>query len=177
MHGFPSRRAKLVAAAAATLVLALPAVPAAAASSAPSPIGPNQYFTGLVHGTSPDGTASATIIGVACAGPASLGHPLPGQSVEVDEVFPPTGATIGNTGSLAKSITAYLVWAPVTTPPVSTTVSIGVLTTYETLLPIPTTLWVPCSGSGQAIFAPTPSSSTSKTSVVVVNFRSNGVTE
>jgi hypothetical protein len=172
---FLSRHAKPAAVAAAALVLALPAAPAAAASD-PVTIGPNQYFTGVVHGFSPDGTASATIIGVACAGPANLGHPLAGQSVEVDQAPPPTGSSTGYTGTLAKGIKVFLVW-PNATSPTGTTVLVGTLTTYATLLAIPTDLWLPCSSSGQAIFAPAPASTTSKNSVQAVNYRSNAVAE
>lgn len=175
MLEFLPRHAKSAAVAAAALVLALPAVPAAAAAAGdPVQVGPNQYFTGLVHGTSPDGTASATIIGVACAGPATLGHPLAGQSVEVDQAPPPTSSTTGYTGTLATGIKVYLVW-PNATSPAGTTVLVGTLTTYATQLAIPTDILLPCSGSGQAIFAPAPSSTTSKNSVQAVNYRSNGV--
>lgn len=173
MHGLFSRRA-MPTVAALSLVLALPAVSAAASAPPVVPVGPNQYFTGVVHGYTSSGVASATIIGVACAGPATLGHPLPNQSVEVDLVDPPVNGTTGYTGTLAKGIGAYLVW-PSSTSPVGTTLKLGVLTSYSTLLPIPVSIWVPCSSSGQAIFAPAPASPTSKNSVVVVNFRSNGV--
>ena len=178
MHGSLHRRTKFAAAAAVSLVLAAPVASAAASTAPAAPsvaVGPNQYFIGVVHGTTSTGPAGATIIGVACAGPASSGHPLAGQSVEVDLVIPPVSATTGYTGTLAKGIAVYLVWPSATTPPISTTVKIGVLTTYSTLLAIPVTLTVPCSGAGQTIFSPAPASQTSKTSVVPVNFRSTGV--
>jgi hypothetical protein len=76
-----------VPAAAALAAAVIPAASAAAAAGPvqdPVPIRPNQYFEGRVNATAPKAT-----INVLCAGPASTGHPLKGQTVEVNPVLDP----------------------------------------------------------------------------------------
>jgi hypothetical protein len=71
-------------------------------------VGPNQFFAGLVNGS-----PGKAIIHVACFGPTSvreLGHPLPGQTLEVEylgTIPPPTvmsAGEVGFTGPSAKEI-------------------------------------------------------------------------
>jgi hypothetical protein len=131
-----------LAAAAGAAALA-PAAPAAATA-----VGPQQYFQGLVDMRTADAT-----IGVLCAGPAALGHPLPDQTVAVQLVVPPITTDRGYTGLDATSIVAVLSWpTPVSpTPPVR----IASFTGYGTAA-IPTNITVPCAGTGTMAFVPNP---------------------
>jgi hypothetical protein len=147
--------------------------PAAAAAAGPVqdpvPIGPNEFFSGLVNGS--DGISSPAVIKTNCIGPVQLGqtgNPLPGQSVEVKLVQPPVSANnVGYTGS-ARAITAYLVWPYPAA--VTNTELVATFTSYFVLEPIPVTLTVPCAGQGEMLFAPTPSSSTGRPATVRVTF-------
>jgi hypothetical protein len=131
--------------------LAVTAGAAALASTAPAAataVGPNQYFQGQVNMR-----ASGATIGVACAGPAAFGHPLPDQTVAVELVIPPITSTEGYTGLDATSIVAWLSWpSPVAPPPA---VKVAGFTSYGTAA-IPTGITVPCSGTGVMSFVPTP---------------------
>jgi len=111
-------------------------------------VGPHQYFQGLVDMRTADAT-----IGVLCPGPASLGHPLPDQTVAIQLVVPPITTDQGYTGLDATSIVAILTWpTPVSpTPPLR----IATFTSYGTAA-IPTNVTVPCSGTGTMTFAPNP---------------------
>lgn len=153
----------------ATLAFAATATITAAAGAAaqdPLPIGPNQSFNAQVNGTS----ANATIT-VVCPGPVtstSTGHPISGQSVEVFLVLPPVTPGLGFTGSAAHQIDAYFSPASSTTnPPV-------ILTGYFAKFAIPTTLNLPCDGTGAVTFAPTPPSPTSHNYVVPVKYLNIG---
>jgi len=137
----------------ATAVLALTMMLGAVAGAAVHPrIGPNQSFVGLVNGST--GAVNPAPIRVACAGPIQPGettHPLANQPLEV--VPPPsTNANAGNTGARGTRISAVL-----GVPPTAGTVA-GFLTfgRYGVKKPIPTTLDVPCSGSGFITFVPFP---------------------
>jgi hypothetical protein len=158
-----------VAACAMAAVAATPAAATAAPSGASpkipvSPIGPNQYFSGYING-SPPGQA---IIRTNCFGaiqPGQTGNPLPNQTVEV-RLASPGGAAgdLGYTGSAANSIVATL-------GPSQTALSvIGNFTVYNTIEYIPTTITVPCAGSGVATFAPSPGSSTASPATLNVTF-------
>lgn len=125
---------------------------ASAAVQDPVPIGPNEFFIGLVNGS--NGVSSPAIIQTSCFGPVQpgqTGHPLPGQTVEVQEVVPVSVGTVGYTGN-ADSITAYLGWpypaAATTLEPVAT------FSSYYVKEPIPVTLTVPCGGQGAMVFVP-----------------------
>ena len=83
-------------------------------------------------------------------GPTSTGHPIAGQSVEVFLVLPPITPALGYTGSSAHEIDAY--FGPLSSaanPPVR-------LTGYFVKFAIPTTLNLPCGGTGVVDFVPTP---------------------
>ncbi len=103
---FRTFASRTLAAAAALAVTAVPAVSAAASPTPdPVPIGHNQFFAGLVFGT-----AEQSQIEVACAGPATTGHPMTGQSVEAILVAPPAPPSAGFTGSRASTIRVVLSW-------------------------------------------------------------------
>jgi len=94
-------------------------------------------------------------IGVACTNPtAGTGHPVAGQSVEVQEVLPPsTAASPGYTGNFGVEINASLVYTQagvVAEAPVATFLD------YARAMAIPTSITVPCSGGGVMNFAPSP---------------------
>lgn len=127
----------------------------------PAPIGPNQFFIALVNGKTAD-----AVITVVCPFPATageLGSPLPGQYVEVEPEASGAASPFGFTGSAADSVAA--VFGP------ASTVSASVLIhDYFVHVPIPTTLKVPCAGSGVVSFNPTPGSATSRAATVSVTY-------
>jgi hypothetical protein len=149
----------------ATGALAVPAVAQA------SPIGPRQYYLGEVFGitssTRPD------VIAVTCAGPVATGHPAPGQSVAVHQIFPPVASTFGYTGLFGTQVGADLSWSQGT---ITVVTHIATFTSYDVKLPIPTSITVPCSGPGVMTFSPSPDpDGTGKSASVSVTFESPGV--
>ncbi|MEU8266364.1 hypothetical protein AB0B89_04290 [Sphaerisporangium sp. NPDC049002] len=142
-------------------VLTAASAPAFADVVDPAPIGPNQYFSGLVNEQS-----AGSIIRMACFGPVhpgQTGHPMAGQTVEVRSV--PSGSTTGAgyTGSAASMIGVSFRSASTATTPI-------VLRYYGRAAEIPTSLNLPCYGSGVLEFLPTPSSPTARPATVSVNF-------
>lgn len=129
----------------------------------PAPIGPDQYFYGLVN----DHAGQASIQ-MGCAGPSQTGHPLAGQTVKVLPAPAPTTSDLGFTGSAADAITVGFPSPTVTNTPV-------VLRDYAVSALIPTSLTLPCSGSGTVAFIPEPTSPTAQTATVKVTFISIGV--
>lgn len=152
---------------AAALVTAVAAAPAGADPIIdPAPIGPNQFFYGLVN----DHAGQATIL-MGCAGPSQpgqTGHPLAGQTVKVLPAPAPTTSDLGFTGSAAHAIAVRFPSPTVTDTPV-------ILRDYAVSAPIPTSLTLPCSGSGKVAFVPEPTSPTAHTTTVTVTFVSIGV--
>lgn len=124
----------------------------ATAQPAPVPIGPNQQFAGLVNHRT--GGASPVVITVVCPGPVQAGqtgHPTSGQTVEV--IPPATSAgNYGYTGSSAHRIGAFF-GAP---PPAATVTGYVRFRYYGVAKRIPTSLDLPCSGSGRVTFVPLP---------------------
>lgn len=120
-------------------------------------IGHNQYFVGLVNGQ--NGLASPAVIKMACFGairPGQMGHPLAGQSVEV--LQPEVIVTRGFTGPTADRILAFFNApppAPVAAPPPSSPVTFR---RYGVAKAIPTSLLLPCAGTGNVYFVPFPAS-------------------
>ena len=158
-----------VVAVAIVTVVALPTAAGAASYTGPNvSVGPRQYFVGLEFGLK----AKPNVVNVNCAGPATTGHPAAGQRVEVLLVLPPIVPTDGYTGTLAKRIQTNLVW-PV--GPVLESAFIANFTSYAVKLAIPTKITVPCSGTGQMVYTPMPTSNTAKSSVISVTFQSTGV--
>lgn len=127
----------------------------------PAPIGVNTPFIGLVNGKTAD-----AVIAVVCPfplTPGELGSPLSGQYVEVEpEVVTPDG-TFGFTGSAADSIDAVF-------SPASALSEAVVLNDWFVQVQIPTTLKLPCSGSGVVSFDPAPGSSTARSYTVTVTY-------
>lgn len=166
-----SYAALAVAACAMAAVAATPAVaavtPSTASHGAAIPvllIGPNQYFSGYINGHPP----GQAIIWTNCIGPvqpSQTGHPLPNQTVEVEPASPAgAAADLGYTGSAANSIVATL-------GPSSTAFSaIGTFTAYDVIEYIPTTITVPCSGSGVVSFTPSPGSPSASPATLNVTF-------
>jgi hypothetical protein len=126
----------------------------------PVPIGANQYFSGYVNGHPP----GAAIIRVACVVGAKTGHPLGDQPVEVQPVPASSSASdVGFTGSKGDKITASL-------SPTTAATIIASFTSYYVPKDIPTSITVPCSGTGTMLFVPTPTSKTAKTAKLTVTF-------
>jgi hypothetical protein len=152
--------------AAAAVLLALAVAPAASAAASPVqdpvPIGPNEYFTGLVN-HHPPGLAPIYVV---CPGPVIIGrtgHPLAGQPVEVEPGVSATTTDLGYTGSAGRSITAALA------TPVSAII-LGSFGSYFAPQNIPTGISVPCSGSGMVVFIPSPGSPTARAATLTVTF-------
>lgn len=125
-----------------------------------SPIMPNQQFVGLINGKA----ANATI-NMACFGPirpGQLGHPFGNQWAEVLNV---SGVQpLGYTGSLGTSIVANFPGPPTAVPEQI------VFHYYGLQAQIPTSFYLPCSGSAPVVFTPEPTSPTARSFTVNVNF-------
>jgi len=142
----------------AASVLVVAAANAAAVVPPQGDVGPHQVFGGLVNGQSGIGTPAT--IRMACFGavhPGETGHPMSGQTVEV---FRPEAILghFGYTGSSATHIVAFfgpLPPNPVAAPPTASTVT---FTRYDVKKPIPTSLRLPCDGTGSVTFVPLPQS-------------------
>jgi hypothetical protein len=165
MLGITRRRSAAVALLAPIAVLA--GAPSSAAAQDPIPVGPNMYFTAQVNSASAN-----AVIKVLCPGPVtgtSMGHPISGQTVEVFRVLPPTTGTVGYTGSAAHQIDALF------SAPSSATVNPPiVLSSFFAPVAIPTSLLLPCGGSGTVSFVPIPTSSSAVGVAVKVTFLNIG---
>jgi hypothetical protein len=140
---------------------------AGAATTATTTIGPHQHFVGLVNGKS----TKATVI-VACPGPVSngkTGHPVGGKIA----VEPPstTAGTSGSTGSRGHSV-AVAFMIPV--DPTPATNPVLTFTQYGSQA-IPSSLSLPCSGSGVVVFTPEPTSKTAQSTTVNVTYENIAV--
>lgn len=123
-------------------------------------VAPGQAFTGRVNGS----FSHATVI-VICPGPARTGHPAAGQTLEVLSPLPPvvagTTISVGQTGTLGRAIVARF------------SDDRSQATTFHDYfvdLPIPTTLVLPCTGTGRVAFRPAPFGPGARTSVVSVTY-------
>lgn len=146
-------------------VFAIPAVARAGT------VGPKQYFHGEVFGVT--SSNAPDVIEVACAGPASTGHPLAGQSVAVHQFYPPTTTTFGYTGYFGTEIDTSLIYSRGT---ITVSIPIATFTSYDDPAPIPTSITVPCSGTGVMSFNPYPDpDGTGRSSDVTITFVSPGV--
>ena len=154
----PSRRIpRLRSAVAVPLVVgaALWAAPSAASAATARPIGPNQSFVGVTKGQL--GTDHILMI---CPAAAASGHPAGGQTVEV--LPGPTAIGGGFTGNKGTHV-AVAFPGPSATAPLN-------LVAYGVARPIPTTLTLPCTGTGTVRFIPLPTSKTARTDLVTVTF-------
>lgn len=165
------RTASRVAIASAVMLVAGGAL-AAPAMADGGQVGPKQYFDGEVFGLT---TSSAQdVILVSCAGAASTGHPVADQYVAAHQFYPPVTTTYGYTGNSGTEIDVNLIYSIGTITVVTPT--FATLTYYDTKAEIPTSLTVPCSGTGVVAFTPSPDPDGSgRTSDVGVTFESMGV--
>ena len=166
--------AALVVTACAVAVAAAPAVasasPLAAAPGAagpvqdPIPIEPNGFFSGYINGHPP----GPAIIRTDCFGPVTpgeTGHPLAGQTIEVEPASAAGSALdVGYTGSAAHSIVATL------GPSAASNSILADFTSYYVIDYLPTTITVPCSGTGVVTFTPLPTSPTASSAKLGVTF-------
>lgn len=116
-------------------------------------VSPNQHFVAEVNAR-----ASNATIAVVCSAPlqsGETGYPLAGQSVGVE----PAPRAHGYTGSVASSIVAAFASGTVT------------FTDYGTQ-PIPSTLSLPCQGTGTVVFSAEPTSATARAATVTVTYAS-----
>ena len=110
--------------------------------AAGAPIGPEQHFVGLVNGVDGSTATAKPVISVVCPGPATAGRtgpPVSGQTVAVHQVA--SGG--GDTGSLAPALWAVF--------PNDLLHVVG-FSTYDTPGTVPTTLQLPCEGTGTVTF-------------------------
>ena len=133
---------------------------AAAVTSVPpqGKVGPHQIFGGLVNGK--NGIDAPAEIRMACFGPVrpgQRGHPMAGQTVEV---FRPEAIVghFGNTGRRATSIVAFFGPPPPSPAPATPAASTVTFKQYGVVKKIPTSLLLPCSGTGTVSFVPLPKS-------------------
>ncbi|MBP2702327.1 hypothetical protein JOL79_00770 [Microbispora sp. RL4-1S] len=151
---------RLVPLAAAALV-AVAALPASAEIVDPAPIGPGQLFYGVVNGQT-----GHAVIKMACFGPVyegQTGHPMAGQTVKVLPAPSYSAWALGYTGTAADGVA-------VTGPLASTASRPIVLHTYAVAAEIPTTMTLPCYGTGELTFTPVPTSATARATAVKVDF-------
>ncbi len=146
------------------LVLASPA-----AQASPGQVAPGQAFTGRVNGS-----FSHATVQVICPGPAGggrRGHPVSGQQLEVLSPLPPVAAgiqvSVGQTGTRGRAIVARFQEDPV---------AAATFRHYFVNQPIPTSLWLPCQGTGTVVFRPTPTGRGAQSSVVTVTYVNLAVT-
>jgi hypothetical protein len=146
-----------------TIALGVTFAAAAAAAPVPAqdpvPIGPNEHFRGFLNGH-PPGQAVITVI---CVGGVNTGHPASGQTIEVKTAQPTSTFDLGFTGSAGTKITAALA-------PAATTTILASFTSFFVPKNIPTSITVPCSGTGKVVFRPSPTSATAKSAVLPVTF-------
>lgn len=120
-------------------------------------VGPHQYFEALVNGQT--GIGTSVPIKMACFGavhPGEKGHPMAGQTVEVMRPLVIVFGHSGYTGKNATSIMAFFGPPPPTPSPVPPSASTVTFTHYGIKKPIPTSLLLPCYGTGLVYFIPFP---------------------
>jgi hypothetical protein len=128
---------------------------AVAAVQDPVPVGPNQFFSGTVNGQVGTATIQTDCVGPVVSG--QVGHPTAGQYVEAILADGSSSQT-GYTGDSAQSLAVTLGSATSTA-----SAAVGTIDDYYVPLAIPTTLTVPCGGTGTVTFTPTPSSTSTGT--------------
>ncbi len=128
---------------------------------------PHQYFAGSVNGSL--GTPVPAMVKVVCPGPVSFGrtgHPLAGQTVAVGRAIS-TESGSGYTGSDATVIGVFF-GAP---PPGSAGPGQVTFARYGMAKAVPTSLSLPCGGTGVVTFVPFPvSPPTSRSATVAVEY-------
>lgn len=127
-------------------------------------VGPKQYFTGVINGKDGNTTIPITIR-MFCPGPASTGHPLAGQTLAVHQLFPPAAGALGYTGRGSR-IEVFFSAPPPAGPPAAP----PAFTRYDRPKPLPTSLTLPCSGTGTVYFTPIPVIPPSTSATVPVTY-------
>jgi hypothetical protein len=144
----------------------LTAAGSAAARPRISPIGPDQFFAGLVNGQ-----ASTATLQMGCFGasrPGQMGHPLSGQTVGVQSLARIALSAAGYTGQ-ADSIAADLYFPSPATG--AFPIQLAVFSYYNDPAPISTSLEFPCYGSGEVVFDPVGGGPTARPYTVKVDFQ------
>jgi hypothetical protein len=137
-------------------------MPAAPGVAHAAPIGPRQYFFGTVNGNH-----SRAVVYVICPGPVGgdrTGPPLADQPLGVLRVGP--GQDRGYTGGGARAIVVGFADDP------SARVR---LDQYGVTKPIPTSLALPCDGTGVIRFQSVPATSTSVPDDITVTYQNIAV--
>ncbi|HTT85815.1 MAG TPA: hypothetical protein VMF60_00480 [Acidimicrobiales bacterium] len=149
------------------LVLSTLAVAGSAAGA--GKVGPKQYFTGVINGH--DGNTVTPIqITVACSSPANTGHPVGGQTLAVHQEFPPQAAGgLGYTGNDSK-IGVFFNAPPPSGRSAAKAGKTVTFTRYDKTKALPTSITVPCSGTGNVYFVPIPVVPPSQSQSVPVEF-------
>jgi hypothetical protein len=142
--------------------------PAGAALS----VGPKQYFTGVVNGHEGN-TVIPIAIRMACFGavrPGETGHPMAGQTLSVHQLFPPvaTAGSLGFTGNDAEIGVFFAAPPPAARSAAVTTTPI--FRRYDVSKRLPTSLTLPCAGTGTVYFVPIPVIPPSRAATVPVDF-------
>lgn len=168
--GTTTRRATFAAAASLAL-LTMTALPAGAAHR----IGPDEYFAGVINGT--DGNTITPIpIQMACSGPLTpgeTGHPLGGQTLAVRQEFPPAPTSgLGQTGDDSTVDVFFGAVPPGSGPSAQAAPKTVSFTHYDQTKRLPTSLTLPCSGTGTVYFVPVPVTPPSQSEAVPVQFES-----
>ena len=96
-----------------------------------------------------------------CPGPVNTGHPTANQPVEVETAPPASTRDLGYTGRRGTRITAALAPSPAT-------VVLATFTSFYVRKYIPTSITVPCSGTGTVAFVPSPGSKSARTATLPV---------
>lgn len=144
-------------------VVVLIAASAPAVATTGGAIGHDQAFVGRVNGSFDSAT-----IAMACFGPiqpGQKGHPMAGQMLDVLSPLPPVvfgPIHPGRTGASATRIVAVLRGTP--------KVVLARFSNYFQSEAIPTSVELPCAGTGVVRFVPKPKSSTAKAARVTVSF-------
>jgi hypothetical protein len=136
-------------------------------------VGPKQYFTGVINGQDGNTTTPMTIR-MACFGPlrpGQTGHPMGGQTLAVHQLFPPSpvAGSLGYTGK-DRHIGVFFGAPPPVASSAPTAVVALVFTRYDKSKPLPTSLTLPCGGTGTVWFSPTPVVPPSRSASVPVDF-------
>jgi hypothetical protein len=136
-------------------------------------VGPKQFFTGVINGK--DGnTTTPIIIEMACNGhlrPGQTGHPLAGQTLAVHQLFPPTrtSGSLGRTGNDSK-IGVFFNAPPPDADRSRSAAGTPVFMRYDKSKPLPTSLILPCAGTGTVWFTPIPVVPPSQSATVPVRY-------
>jgi len=131
-------------------------------------VGPRQYFEGLVNRQA--GIGGPVPIKMACFGavhPGEKGHPMAGQTVAVTRPLVMAVGHAGYTGKQATSIVAFFGPPPPTAVTAAPSASTVTFKRYDVKKPIPTSLTLPCAGTGTVTFVPMPQSPPSSRDAIV----------